>query len=308
MSMKRTIRNLGKAALGAGHRLGLKAGLFILPKHYYVPLADQSALRRTRATWAGRSAMHGVHWSVDEQRDYLTATVAPYASEYAGNRAYLESASSGPGFGYVEAQCLHGVLRSLKPKRIIEVGSGVSTRCMLHATGMNRDLDSTPAEVTCVEPYPSDFLKGSPEITLVASRVEEVDPALFDTLEAGDFLFIDSSHALRPKGDVEFLYLEVIPRLKAGVTIQIHDIYLPYTYQPDIEQTLFQWTETVLLQALLTDNARLKVLLSLPLLHHDAPEALLEVFPEYVRKPLPDGLAGPGEDGHFPASIYLLTV
>ena len=161
--------------------------------------------------------------------------------------------------------------------------------------------------MTCIEPYPSDFLNGSPDISLVVSRVEEVDPAVFDTLEAGDFLFIDSSHALRPKGDVEFLYLEVIPRLKPGVTIQVHDIYLPYTYQPDIERTLFQWTETVLLQALLADNARLSVVLSLPLLHHDAPDALREVFPEYVRQPLVDGLAEKDAKGHFPASIYLLT-
>ena len=142
---KRKIRKLGRVGFGAGHRLGLRAGLFILPKHYYVPLADQSALRRTRATWVGRSAMRGITWSLAAQLDYLRTIVAPHASEYAGNRTYLESASSGPGYGYIEAQCLHGVLRSLKPRRIIEVGSGVSTRCMLHATAMNRDLDSAPA-------------------------------------------------------------------------------------------------------------------------------------------------------------------
>ncbi|HEV2746396.1 MAG TPA: class I SAM-dependent methyltransferase [Allosphingosinicella sp.] len=305
---KRKLKDAGKDLLGVAHRAGLKVGLFVLPKHYYVPIADQAQLRRTQREWARRSSLHGIKMSAPEQLRYLEAHVGPYASEVRGNAVYREGQAKGfgPGYGPIEAQCLHGMVRSLKPRRIIEVGSGVSTFCSLHATALNA-RDGIDCEITCIEPYPSEFIRTSDRVQLIRSPVERVDPATFDALEAGDLLFIDSTHALKPQGDVEFIYLEVIPRLKPGVMIHIHDIYLPFTYQRDILTSLFQWTETVLLQALLTNNSRLSVVLSMALLHYDEPAGLHRIFPDYQRQADRDGLAPPDSPGHFPSAIYLMT-
>jgi len=94
--------------------------------------------------------------------------------------------------------------------------------------------------------------------------------------------------------------------LNDGVVIHIHDIYFPYLYQQNLLSKPYHWAETALLQALLTNNPRLKILFSLSMLHYDAPVDLQRVFPEYSRAPDKDGLAEDRE-GHFPSSIYLQT-
>ncbi len=177
----------------------------------------------------------------------------------------------------------------------------------MNATQRNTVMNDVPeAQITSIEPYPRPALFTLP-VRIIQKPVEEVDPAIFDQLEAGDFLFIDSSHAVRPCGDVLYLYLNVLPRLQPGVVVHIHDIYLPYLYQRDLLFSLFQWTETAMLLALLTDNPRMKVLACLSYLHYEAPEALHEVFPEYEYQSGKAGLSDPGTPGHFPSSIYLLT-
>jgi hypothetical protein len=301
------VKRAAKTLLGTVYRTALRAGLVVLPNHYYTPIADSHVLRKTKKSWAGRSSMSGIDTDIGRQVAQLTAMIGPFEAEYRGNHALREAVAKGfgPGFGYIEAQCLHGVLRSLKPKRIIEVGSGVSTFCAVKATALNA-TEGRSGEITCVEPYPSDYLLSSPDIKLIPRKVQDLDPSEFDCLENGDFLFIDSSHAVKPGGDVLYLYLEVIPRLKPGVVIQIHDIYFPYLYQRDVLDALFQWTETALLQALLTNNPHLRILFSLSMLHYDAQADLKTVFPEYVPAPNNDGL-GPVSPGHFPASTYLQT-
>jgi hypothetical protein len=99
----------------------------------------------------------------------------------------------------------------------------------------------------------------------------------------------------------------VLPRLKPGVHVHIHDIYFPYLYQRDLLHSLFQWEETLLLAALLTNNERLALTTCLSQLHYDDPEGLKAIFPEYRRAPDTDGLADGSPDFHFPASIYLQT-
>lgn len=308
---KRQLKNLARSALVTAHRAALKAGIVVLPNHYYTPVADIRELRRMRATWARRSSMIGVDNNVEDQARSLREMVKPFEAEFRGNKAYLEGSSKkmGPGFGYIEAQCFHGVLRSLKPHRIIEVGSGVSTYCAMQTAALNA-REGRATKITCVEPFPSEFLLAAAknqDVLLIRSPVQLVDPNFFLELDAGDLLFIDSTHAVKPGGDVLYLYLEVLPRLKPGVYIQIHDIYFPYIYQRDLLTCLFQWSETALLQALLTNNSDLSILFCLSQLQYDAPEIMSEVFPEYVSQSADAGLADPTAPGHFPASIYLRT-
>ena len=281
--MRRALRDAGKAALGTLHDIGLRAGLTILPNHYYTPVADRHRLALTSSSWARRAELRGIDTAAGPQVDWLAANVAPFEAEYRGNAVYKTGMTQGfgPGYGYIEAQCYHGVLRALKPRRVVEIGSGVSTWCALQALEINA-AEGRPGRVTCIEPYPSDFLRAA-AIDLVAQPVEQLAPSYFDTLEAGDVLFIDSTHAVRPGGDVLYIYLSLLPRLKPGVIVHIHDIYLPFLYQRDVLTTLFQWTETALLAALLTNNDKLRILVCLSQLSYDAPEALARTFPDYIR-------------------------
>jgi predicted O-methyltransferase YrrM len=310
--MKRRLKPLLKGAVGTLHRLALHAGVIILPNHYYAPVADVHELRKLKQSWAKRSSMMSVDMDLAAQAHKLREMVASYESEYRGNEAFTQAAAKGfgLGFGYVEAQCLHGVLRALKPQKICEIGSGVSTYCALRAIELN-EIEGFYTKVTCVEPNPSNFLRKmqSKKIDLIEKPVQTLDPEFFDTLHAGDLLFIDSTHAIKPGGDVIYLYLEVIPRLRPGVVVHIHDIYLPYLYQRDLLhlRTLFQWSETALLLALLTNNNRLSVLFCLSMLHYDAPEVLASVFPEYRPQAAENGLCAPAAAGYFPSSIYLQT-
>jgi predicted O-methyltransferase YrrM len=312
MAIVQRLKRLARKPALIGHKVALKVGLVVLPNHYYTPVADIEELRRTRNVWAHRSSMLGIDVDIEAQKNALRRTIKPFEPEYRGNANYLEGAAKGfgPGYGYVEAQCFHGMVRSLKPRRIIEVGSGISTYCALKALALNAK-EGSPGRIHCVEPYPrGTFLLDAAsrsEVQLTRSQVQTLDPAFFQDLEAGDLLFIDSSHALKPGGDVFFLYLEVLPRLKPGVYIHIHDIYFPYLYQRDLLQSMLQWSETALLQAVMTNNSRLAIVFCLSQLHYDAPEILGEVFPEYRQQPASDGLTDLTTPGHFPSSIYLRT-
>lgn len=304
------LKALAKSAIGIAHRLALRAGVVVLPNHYYTPVADVHELRRMKSLWAKPSLMTGVLMDHCKQGHTLKEMVGLYEPEYRGNLVYRQATANGfgPGFGYIEAQCLHGVLRSLKPRRVFEVGSGVSTYCALSALALN-EKEGRCAEMLCVEPNPSSFVRKSKRVRLIQKPVQAVAPEVFSSLGPGDLLFIDSTHAIKPGGDVIYLYLEVIPRLRPGVIIHLHDIYLPYLYQRNLLQldTLFQWSETSLVLALLTNNARLSVLFCLSLLHYRAPEALAEVFPEYRPQPAEDGLCEIIGDKHFPSSMYLVV-
>ncbi len=291
---------------------GQRCGFNLFPNHYYAPMADVNALRRSKEFWAKPSTMPGIRVDLDAQAETLRRIVKPFKDEYKGNKIYLEGVqkSCGPGYGYIEAQALHGFLRSTKPQKIIEVGSGVSTYCMLHAAQLNRRETGVQTEIICVEPYPSDFLKEC-GVQLNRVMVETLDPSFFDQLGDGDLLFIDSTHSVRPGGDVVYLYLEVLPRLKPGVFVHIHDIYLPYTYNRDVLKTFFQWSETALLLALISGGSSLAIQFCLSMLHYDRKDVLREVFPEYQPQEDQNGLipehipAFTKQNLHFPSSIYL---
>lgn len=305
--------SLVKRALFAAHRAAAKLGLHVLPRHYYSPVVDLDALQATRERWARRASMRGVAWDVDAQARRLREMCLPFRDEYAGNDAYRRATAGrfGPGYGPIEAQALHALVRTLRPRRIVEVGSGVSTACLLEAAKRNEGDGAPRAQVTCVEPNPSDALAALEGVALFASPVQEAPRELFDELGAGDLLFIDSSHTAKTASDVYHLVLEVLPGLRAGVVVHLHDIYLPYDYSPLSLKTLWHWNETAFVHAFLIHNARVRTLFCMSLLHHDRPELLAELFPGYAPEPLRDGLVSDEAPPlayprrHFPCSLVL---
>lgn len=298
------------------HRLGLKLGIQLIPDHYYSSIANIDKLRKTRTVWAKKSELPGISYNLEEQARNLRVICAPFKNEYIGNRNYREAVSThfGPGFGYIEAQALHSVIRHYKPRRIVEVGSGVSTFCSLKATEINEKETNQESSIVCIEPYPSEKLKALKGVQIIQKEVQTIPYEVFTELAEGDILFVDSSHTVKPASDVNYIILEVLPRLNSGVVVHFHDIFLPYDYQRDLLTSYFQWCETSLLRAFLIDNERVRIVFCLSSLHYNKQATLKEVFPEYKPQQDTDGLTYgiyppfSNIDEHFPASLYLQFV
>jgi hypothetical protein len=311
-SFRRRARKLVKKLILKAHRAALRAGVAVLPNHYYSAVPDLNLLRKTKHIWARKSELVGVESDIDGQVRRVKEICSPFEAEYRENRTYRQAteAECGPGFGYIEAQALHGAIRHFRPEEIIEVGSGVSTSCALAATALNEKEGAPKCSITCVEPYPRTWLKHAP-VQLVERPVQTLDVRDFERLGAGSLLFIDSSHTVKTGSDTNYLILEVLPRLRPGVIVHFHDIYLPYDYQRDALDSFWQWQETALLHAFLIGNRGVRVLFSLGQLHYERPDALETTFPEYRAQRGQDGLLDSSYDpldeipDHFPASIFL---
>ena len=162
-------------------------------------------------------------------------------------------------FSWLDCRALFVLLRKLRPRQFIEVGSGFSS---LLAADVNLRFLGSECQITCIEPYPRAFLKqGVPGISeLIEKKVQELDPAFFSRLDSGDILFIDSSHVSKTGSDVNYLVFEVLPRLKPGVLIHIHDIFLPREYPREWVLTENRsWNEQYLVRALLMYSKAFKV-------------------------------------------------
>jgi hypothetical protein len=311
--MDRKAKDTFKRILFYIYKLGTRIGIHILPVHYYSPVPNIIELEKTKEIWARKSELPGISMNLEEQMQNLRKICLPYQNEYIGNLTYKEAVSKhfGPGFGYIEAQALHAVIRYYKPQRVIEVGSGVSTYCSLTALKMNEGETGNPFSITCIEPYASERLKSLSQIELIQQKVQTVSIRLFDKLGENDILFIDSSHCVKPGSDVNHIILEILPRLKPGVIIHFHDIQLPFDYQRNVLKTFLHWTETSLLRAFLINNDKVKIVFCLSNLHYECKSDLKEIFPDYLPQVDCDGLVidqvKPFEDTpqHFPSSIYI---
>ncbi len=128
-------------------------------------------------------------------------------------------------FPRLDAACAYALTRHHAPSRIIEVGSGHSTRFLARAV-RDGGLDTS---LTAIDPAPRATLETLP-ITLLRRPLQDVSLDTFSPLGEGDFLFIDSSHVLMPGTDVDILLNQVLPALPAGVLVHIHDVFLPWGY------------------------------------------------------------------------------
>lgn len=290
--------------------------LNVTPVNYYSVIPDVIRLARTVPQWNLPSVLPGIMIDLEDQLRTLSNVCLPFQKEFLGNPYYLKGASLsyGPGFGYIEAQALHAVIRYLKPKRIIEVGCGVSTYCMLQALKLNSNEGAGAEKFLCIEPNPRRDLKNSRDVDLLEQFVEYVPVSRFECLSEGDLLFIDSSHAVKAVSDVNFLILEALPRLQPGVWIHFHDIYFPYDYPRHLLESSFMFhNETSLLRAFLINNPHAKILFCLSQLHYERQNQLRKIFPDYNPQPDNGGLQTADckpfaqEDRHFPSSIYIRT-
>jgi hypothetical protein len=274
---------------------------------YYSTLPVLEELAASRARWDRPSALAGLDidrpamWArVEDLADRWEDDFQAHAGDYAGNQRQ----GFGPGYPPFDARTLYYMLRQHKPAAYLEVGSGLSTYYTTLA-GARNAADGHPLKVTCIEPYPFDALKGLGGIDLITGFVQDIPVERFEALDDGDVLFIDSSHALKVDSDVAYLFLEVLPRVKPGVFVHIHDVPFPYNtpYPADVwmfgERWPIYWNEAMVVQTFLAFNRSFEILLSTPLLRFDDEPRLTARFPDYT--PV-------AEDPNPPSSLWLRRV
>jgi len=128
-------------------------------------------------------------------------------------------------FPRLDGAAAYAMVRTLRPKRIVEVGSGHSTRFLARAVSDG----SLGTRIIAIDPEPRASLEGL-NVRWLKQPVQSAELALFERLEERDILFIDSSHQLKPGSDVEFLLQQALPSLAKGVRVHFHDIFLPDPY------------------------------------------------------------------------------
>ena len=254
-------------------------GFHVTPVHFYQPIPDTRSLPET--LWNRPSELVGIDMNESMQLDLLRNHFSKFRGEY--NKLSVEPP---PGqkrpFHGVDALVAYCMVRHFQPRRIIEVGSGFSSLVLAQAAAKNEN-----SSLICIDPFPGELLRNAsiPGLqSLIETKVQDLDLAFFSQLESGDILFIDSSHTVKIGGDVNYLFLEVLPRLNPGVIVHIHDIFFPFEYRRDwVLDELRFWTEQYLLQAFLTLNSEFQVLLASYYLSRYHEEHLRAAFPNLPR-------------------------
>jgi len=257
-------------------------GFHVTPVHFYQPIPDTQSLPET--LWTRPSELVGINMNDSGQLDLMRRHFPTFRKEYEQIPIKPTSEEGGSGF-YLNNRLFDGMdalvaycmVRQFQPGLIIEVGSGFSSLLLGQAAARNGS-----SNLICIEPFPREFLReGFPGLrSLIEKQVQDIDLEFFSQLQSGDFLFIDSSHTVKIGGDVNYLFLEVLPRLKPGVIVHIHDIFLPFEYRRDWVMGEFRfWSEQYLLQAFLTFNSEFEVLMANRYLAHKYMKDLKASFP-----------------------------
>lgn len=279
------VRSAGFDRMPVARKLYLATGVLPVRRHYYEPFFDPSSFRKP--VEEDRS-LPGIDLRETEQLALLKTLHGkgalqglPQDGNGHGNFRYGNDFFP-PG----DAEFLFAMIRYYRPRRIIEVGSGNSTLMILHAIEANRSDDPEyDCRLTCIEPYEAPWLEQR-GVTVMRTCVEEMELDFFASLESGDILVIDSSHVIKPQGDILCLYLQVLPILKKGVFVHIHDILTPRDYfRTWMVDKLQLWNEQYMLEAFLSMNNEYQVVAALNFLRHHHFEKLAAVCPVLAQEP-----------------------
>ncbi|HRJ29538.1 MAG TPA: class I SAM-dependent methyltransferase [Cyclobacteriaceae bacterium] len=263
--------------------LFLKLGMYPIVDHYYDPLFDYRKLRK-------HQPKARFDFNIQNQLNLITSfsfreELSAMPLNNPGGHSlnyYYENGSFGSG----DAEFYYSLIRLIKPKRIIEIGSGFSTRVAMAAVQKNTKADlGYTCEITCIEPYEMPWLEQA-GVNLLRTKMEELSPEFFDSLEGGDILFIDSSHIIRPGGDVITTIFDLLPRLKSGVYVHFHDIFIPDDYPLAwLRDDFRMWNEQYILEAFMINNNLYEVICMMNFLKKRHLEVVNNVFPILEKQP-----------------------
>jgi len=267
-----------------------KKGYHVTPVHFYEPIPDARTL--SNDIWLKQSQLVGIDVNEQRQINLLGEFSSKFKDEYdrfpshktpVPYQYYIKNGQ----FESVDGEILYCMIRHFKPRRILEIGSGYSTCLSAQAILKNKEENNNyQCELVAIEPHPNEILKaGFAGLSrLLPEKVQDVPLAEFERLTENDILFIDSSHVLKIGSDVQYEYLEILPRLNKGVIVHVHDIFLPAEYSKEwvLKYHRF-WTEQYLLQAFLIFNDHFEVLWAGNYMHLKHPDKLQRAFGSYKR-------------------------
>lgn len=230
------------------------------PGHFYSPIPNLEDVRSREAAIFDRRKrpLPGIDLNEDRQWDLLQQ-LRPFYDEQpfaAQPQAGVRYGFDNPHYAHTDALLLYSMIRRLQPQRIIEVGSGYSSCVMLDT---NERFCDGRIHITHIEPYPA-LLKSllppaeANALNLIAADLQTTPLDHFRALQANDILFIDSTHVSKTGSDVNYLFFEILPALKPGVFIHIHDIFYPFEYPTEWVYAGRAWNEAYLLHAFLQYN------------------------------------------------------
>ena len=235
------------------------------PGHYYSPVPDLRELRAREADVFDRktAAIPGIDLNAAGQRELLEALASfypelPFAEQKRpGLRYYYEN----PNFSYCDAVILYGMIRHLRPRRLVEIGCGFSSCVSLDTN--DRFLNGA-MQCTFIDPFPQLlqallFPGDFDQIRIIQDGVQNVPLGVFGELEENDILFVDSSHVLKTGGDLNTILFQVLPSLRAGVCVHFHDTPFPFEYPREWVFGGRAWNESYALRAFLQYNDAFRI-------------------------------------------------
>ncbi len=257
----------------------MRVGVFPVLDHYYEPQFDH---RQPDPEFNVDRHLPGIDWNVSGQLAVLDGLTCSDEVENLptekpeGLGFYLNNGSFESG----DAETWYQFIRKYKPSRIFEIGSGNSTLMAARAIRANKKDDPAyTCKHLCIEPYEMPWLEEL-DVSVIRSRVETLDLSFFAELDENDILFIDSSHIIRPQGDVLYEFLELLPSLNKGVIVHVHDIFSPKNYLREwLQDQVRFWNEQYLLEAFLSHSSDWKIMAALNFLHHQHFDQLKRVCP-----------------------------
>jgi hypothetical protein len=253
-----------------------RLGYHVRPIHYYEPLPDFRSISAEQLQ--RRRRFPNVEFSVTRQVELLTELGSKYRVEISAIEVESGYDFRNPYFPGFDACAYYALIRHLRPRKVMEIGSGYSTQIASLALRENRK-EGAAGELICVEPFPETRLTDSDaEFILIQERVQNLDQANFASLGENDILFIDSSHVACVGSDVCAEFLDILPNLKPGVWVHVHDVFFPEDYPANwVIERRIAFNEQYVLEAFLSFNAAFSVRLAnhwMWLEHRDAVKVL----------------------------------
>ena len=273
----------------------MSVGVLPVIDHYYQPLINPA--KHLSSPLKNARTLPGIDWNASGQLALLSKfdfqhelmSIPAEKSSAAEHEYYYNNHSFCPGDG----EFLYNIIRSIKPGKIIEIGCGYSTMMAVRAHHKNSEEDaSKKCQHICIEPYEMPWLEKL-DVSVIRKKVEDVEKSLFTSLQKDDILFIDSSHIIRPQGDVLFEFLEILPILNPEVIVHVHDVFSPHDYPKEwIIDNHTLWNEQYLLEAFLSHNTKFRIIGALNYLKHEFPGEFNAACPN-------SGKASDDEPGSF---------
>lgn len=242
----------------------LKNRICIYPGHYYSPIPSvREVLKHDELFDYTVPTVPGIDLRYQQQMDLIEKSQKYYKEafidkkELEKHRYYFENNF----YSYADGIFYYFMLRNLCPRKVIEIGSGFSTALLLD---VNENIFHSCIDCTFIEPYTKrlkSLLLENDEAHIIEKNLQEVECTLFESLQAGDILFIDSTHVVKTGSDVNHIFTKILPCLPEGVYIHFHDVFYPFEYPKEWVIKGKAWNEDYMLRSFLQYNNAFEIVL-----------------------------------------------